>query len=169
MATSKRRVVREKVLQTLYAFELSKDPIEAVIINVMGDLREMPEEFEFAKNLVHQIVDHKDEIEHIIRTNVQHWEYDRIAIIDNILLRMGIGELLFFPDIPPKVTISEAIEIAKRFSTEQSGKFVNGVLDAILIALRKSNSLHKTGRGLIDQNLSPKQAASNSKRPPEHS
>jgi transcription antitermination protein NusB len=169
MATSKRRVVREKVLQTLYAFELSKDPLEAVIINVMGDLREMPEEFEFAKNLVHQIVGHKDEIEQVIRTNVQHWEYSRIAIIDNILLRMGIGELLYFPDIPPKVTISEAIEIAKRYSTEQSGKFVNGVLDAILIGLKKSNSLHKTGRGLLDHNPSPKRAASNSKRPHEHS
>jgi transcription antitermination protein NusB len=169
MATSKRRVVREKVLQTLYAFELSQDPIDAVIINVMGDLRDMPEEFEFAKRLVQQVVEHKEEIEQLIRTNVQHWEFDRIAIIDNILLRMGIGELLYFPDIPPKVTISEAIEIAKRYSTEQSGKFVNGILDAILIELRKSNSLHKTGRGLLEQNPSGKPPAPHSKRLHRHS
>jgi transcription antitermination protein NusB len=167
MTTSKRRVVREKVLQTLYAFELSKDPIEAIITNLMGDLREMPSEFEFAKKLVHETIEHSDEIERLIRANVEHWEYNRIAVIDNILIHIGICELLYFPDIPPKVTISEAIEIAKRFSTEQSGKFVNGVLDAILIALKQSNLLHKTGRGLIEQNLIPR--STNKKRSREQS
>jgi transcription antitermination protein NusB len=169
MAISRRRVVREKVLQTLYAHELSKDPIAEVITNVMGDLRNTREDFEFANKLVHEVIKHKTEIEQIIRTSVAHWEYDRIAVIDNILLRIGICEFLYFPDIPPKVTINEAIEIAKLFSTEQSGKFVNGVLDAILAGLKKSGLLHKIGRGLIENNLTPKPPAANKKRSREQS
>ena len=69
----------------------------------------------------------------------------------SLLLRMGICELLYFPDIPPKVTINELIEVAKSFSTEKSGKFINGVLDAILIDLRAKHLLVKTGRGLIEE------------------
>ena len=65
-------------------------------------------------------------------------------------LRIALCELLYFPDIPPKVTINEAIEIAKDFSTESSGTFVNGIMDAILIELRKDGELNKSGRGLVD-------------------
>jgi len=154
MITSKRRVVREKVLQTLYAYEISKEPITNVINNIMGSLRDSKDEFEFAKLLVNEVIHHEKEIEKIIRAKVAHWEFDRIAFIDRILLRMGICELLYFPDIPPKVTINESIEIAKIFSTEQSGKFINGVLDAILADLKKSGAMHKTGRGLIEENIS---------------
>jgi len=153
MHTFKRRLIREKVLQTLYAYEISKEPITDVIENVMGDLRNSRDDFEFAKQLVNEVIHHEKEIEKIIRSKVAHWEFERIAFIDRILLRMGICELLYFPDIPPKVTINESIEIAKVFSTELSGKFVNGVLDAILEDLKKSNSIHKSGRGLIDTNI----------------
>jgi N utilization substance protein B len=63
---------------------------------------------------------------------------------------MGICELLYFDDIPPKVSINEAIEIAREFSTDKSDKFVNGVLDSVLDDLRKSERLKKSGRGLVD-------------------
>jgi len=119
---------------------------------LFDELKDDKENFEFAKKLVHEVIQHEDEIEERIRQRVSHWEFDRIAVIDRILLRMGICELEFFPDIPPKVTINELIEVAKAFSTENSGRFVNGVLDAVLEDLRKNNQLKKTGRGLIDQN-----------------
>jgi len=78
------------------------------------------------------------------------------ALIDRILLRMGITELLFFPEIPPKVSINEVIEIAKEYSTSNSGKFINGILDAILSDLKLNSNLNKSGRGLIDESFGKK-------------
>ncbi len=151
MATYKRRLVREKVLQALYAYEISREPITNVMEHVLGELRSDKESFEFAKRLVHEVVQHVDDIEEYIRAKVSHWEFDRIAVIDKTLLRMGICELLYFPDIPPKVTINELIEVAKLFSTENSGRFINGVLDAILEDLKNQKTLKKSGRGLIEE------------------
>lgn len=146
----KRRLVREKTLQALYAFELSNDPIEHVLKYTIDQLRNDRESYEFARTLFHHCVDARQEIDPLIRHQVTNWEFDRIALIDKLLLRMTIAELLFFPEIPPKVSINEAIEIAKRYSTEKSGKFINGILDAILERLKKEKRLHKQGRGLID-------------------
>jgi transcription antitermination protein NusB len=165
MTVYKRRITREKVLQTLYAYEISREPISSVIDNVLGDIRGDRESFEFAKKLIDQVVSHEDEIEKYIRAKVSHWEYDRIAVIDKLLLQMGICEFLYFPDIPPKVTINELIEVAKIFSTENSGKFVNGILDAILEELKKTDNLKKTGRGLINENSHQK--ATRAGPPPE--
>jgi transcription antitermination protein NusB len=67
------------------------------------------------------------------------------------LLRLGITEFLYFPDIPLKVTINECVDIAKRYSTEKSGKFINGILDSMQDTLQKANRIQKAGRGLIDQ------------------
>ena len=153
MSTYKRRITREKVLQTLYAYELSKEPISTIMELVLGELKSSRDDFEFAKKLVAEVIQREAEIEKIIRAKVAHWEFERIAVIDRIVLRMGICELLHFPEIPPKVTINEAIEVAKAFSTEKSGKFINGVLDAILDDLKSENKLHKTGRGLIEDSF----------------
>ena len=84
---------------------------------------------------------------------MDNWDLSRIALIDRILLRMGICEILFFPDIPPKVSINESIEIAKDYSTSSSGKFINGILDAILDDLKKDGKLNKKGRGLLEESL----------------
>ena len=90
------------------------------------------------------------DLDSLIRKRVEHWEFGRLAIIDRIILRMSICELLYFDDIPPKVSINEAIEIARDYSTEKSDKFVNGVLDSILADLKKEGKLSKSGRGLLD-------------------
>lgn len=152
MPTFKRRLIREKVLQALYAYELSKEPITDVVNDFLGALKDSKDDFEFAKKIISEVIHHEAETEAIIKAKVAHWEYDRIAYIDKILLRIGICEFLYFPDIPPKVTINESIEIAKAFSTEQSGKFINGVLDAILDDFKEANRLNKSGRGLIEDN-----------------
>jgi N utilization substance protein B len=70
-------------------------------------------------------------IDQLIVRRSEKWDFARIAIVDKLILRIAIAELLFFDDIPPKVTINEAIEIAKRYSTDNSSRFVNGVLDGI--------------------------------------
>lgn len=146
----KRRLVREKVLQALYAYELSHEPIDFVIEQILAPLQKDRETFDFARGFVHHVVERSGDIDGIIRSHVEHWEFNRLAVLDKIILRMGICELLYFDDIPPKVTINESIEIARIYSTEKSDKFVNGVLDSVLNDLTKSGQLKKTGRGLID-------------------
>ncbi len=147
---SKRRLVREKVLQALYAHDVSKNPIESVIEQIVSDLKKDQKTFEFARQLILKVVETEDELDTIIRKRVANWEFNRLALIDRVILRMCICELLYFEDIPPKVSINEAIEIARRYSTEKSDKFVNGVLDSVLDDLKSTGKLHKTGRGLLE-------------------
>ena len=92
----------------------------------------------------------------MIKEKVENWEMERIALIDRILLKIGIVEILYFPEIPPKVSINEVIEIAKDYSTLNSGKFINGILDAILSEAKKEGRLNKSGRGLIEESLPKK-------------
>jgi N utilization substance protein B len=158
MATYNRRMIREKVLQALYAYELSKEPIMNIVDTVLSDLRPHKHDFDFARKLINEVIAHEEELEGYIKSTVDHWEFERIAVIDRMLLRMGICEMLYFQDIPPKVTINESIEVAKTFSTEKSGRFINGVLDAILEKLRSTNQLVKTGRGLINDTLHSEQS-----------
>ncbi|MDQ7065766.1 MAG: transcription antitermination factor NusB [candidate division KSB1 bacterium] len=136
-----RRKARELVLQACYAHELSQNPPEMILetmilSSVLDDANK-----EFAARLFSQTVRHMDELNGFIKGKAANWELDRIAIIDRIVLRMAICEFLYFEDIPPKVSIDEAIEIAKKYSTENSGRFVNGILDAVLNDLRKSGRL----------------------------
>lgn len=156
----KRRQIREKVLQVLYAFEMNNEElqthIDQIFVNVLDD-----NDKDFGSKLVYRVVANRNIFDQMIVGKISNWEMDRVAIIDKILLRMGICELMFFEDIPPKVTINEIIEISKKFSTEGSGKFLNGILDSILDDLKKSGKLKKSGRGLLDDSInksSPKGA-----------
>ena len=87
---------------------------------------------EFSKELVRGVLDKLKDVDEIIPNYLKNWKYDRILSIDRNILRMGVYELVFRQDIPYKVTINEAIELAKRFGDEKSGSFVNGVLDNIV-------------------------------------
>lgn len=146
----RRRVVREKVMQALYAHEISKEPAEHVIKHILVGLEENKDAHQFAKELVIATIEHAADIDQVIISKAANWDFKRIALIDRLILRMGICELLYFKDIPPKVSMNEAIELAKLFSTEKSGQFVNGILDAVLQGLRKTGEYAKAGRGLYD-------------------
>ncbi|HUX61501.1 MAG TPA: transcription antitermination factor NusB [Ignavibacteriaceae bacterium] len=148
----KRRLVRERVLQILYAYSMNKESLESLVNGVLSDVLDKSDR-EFANNLVNRVLIHKDELEKMIKLRVDNWELNRIALIDKILLQMGICELLYFPDIPPKVSINEEIEIAKLYSTAGSGKFINGILDAVLSELKESGKLDKSGRGLLEETV----------------
>ena len=152
---SNRRIAREKVLQIIYAYDMNEGGLEFLSMSILADL-ESKEDKQFANNILNSIVSNRKEIMELISAKIDNWEMDRVAIIDKILLQLGIAEILFFPDIPPKVSINEMIEIAKEFSTASSGKFINGILDAIHIDLKNSGRLNKTGRGLIDEPIAPK-------------
>jgi transcription antitermination protein NusB len=148
----KRRIIREKVLQLLYAFEMNKTNKEFMIKEILSDVKDDADK-EFANNLINQVFLHVTEFDELIKGKVDNWDLSRIALIDRILLRMGICEILYFSDIPPKVSINESIEIAKVYSTSSSGKFINGILDAILADLKKDHRVNKKGRGLVEESL----------------
>lgn len=105
-----------------------------------------PEKEAYAKELLQTVLEKKELCQGLIRPKLQNWDPDRIAAIDMLLMEMGICEFLFFPTIPTKVTINEYIDLAKAYSTPQSGQFVNGILDSILKDLEKQNNIHKTDR-----------------------
>lgn len=166
----RRRIIREKVVQALYAHEISGDPLEHVNACVLTSLAENKPAHEFARRLVEETVAHSAAIDRIIRTRVANWDFKRIAILDRLILRMGICELLYFREIPPKVTMNEAIELAKLFSTEKSGQFVNGVLDAVLADIKKlgpealiEGAMTKAGRGLYEGDPDARPTKSQSK------
>lgn len=150
---SKRRIVREKVLQILYAYEMNKENLTFISDEILAEITEDADK-EFAKDLIRKVLQNSKDLDDRIIRRVTNWEMNRIALIDKILLRMGICEILHFPDIPPKVSINEAIEIAKDYSTAGSGKFINGILDAILAEEKAGGRLNKTGRGLVEESIS---------------
>ena len=128
---SKRRIVREKVLQILYAYEMNRESLESISREVLSEVTDDTDK-NFALELIRRVLENVDDLDERIIQRVTNWEMNRIALIDKILLRMGICELLHFPDIPPKVSINESIEISKDYSTAGSAKFINGILDAVL-------------------------------------
>jgi transcription antitermination protein NusB len=101
------------------------------------------EKWQFAKGLLETTLDKKELALDHIKPKLKNWDPDRIAVLDMILMRMGVCEFLFFETIPPKVTINEYIDLAKEYSTQQSGQFVNGILDNIHKELVRENKLHK--------------------------
>ncbi len=148
--TTTRRQIREKVLQVLYAHELSKDPIEKIESDLLIDIEDK-ENLLFAEKLVKHVLENKKRFDDLIKSTVDNWDMERIALIDSILIKMCLSEFYYFEEIPPKVSINEAIDIAKDYSTKNSGKFVNGILDSLLIKLQKSNEIKKSGKGLISE------------------
>ncbi|MBD3393506.1 MAG: transcription antitermination factor NusB [Chitinivibrionales bacterium] len=132
MATTKRRKARELALQTLYALEMRGLEDASAIFDSIAEARPVADDVRaYARELAAKAVATRDDADALIRRHAANWELKRLAAIDRNLLRMAITELRHFPDTPPKVVIDEAVEIAKIFSTEESSRFVNGVIDSI--------------------------------------
>lgn len=146
----RRRKGRELALQALYAQEMTGNSVEAVIEDLIL-LHEVEDKVkDFAIQLFKKTVEEKQSADKRIMKQAFNWDFERIAILDKLIMRMALCEFLYFEDIPPKVSIDEAIEIAKKYSTEKSSQFINGILDAILLDLHKQKLLKKSGRGLND-------------------
>ncbi len=146
---SSRRKAREMALCALYAHELSKNSIDYIINDLWTD-EDCGDIKEFCSQLVKITLQHTIEFDKMIKRKALNWDFERIAIIDRIVLRIAMCEFLYFCDIPPKVSMDEAIEIAKIYSTEKSGKFINGILDSVLSEWTKQKKINKSGRGLFN-------------------
>ncbi len=137
-------------MQALYARELAGGDVRHFIDTLLKPkLKEDTENLRFAESLFLRTLEMGEDLDEIISRHTENWDLSRIALIDHIVLRMAISELITFEDIPPKVSINEAIEIVKRYSTPKSGQFINGILDAVLLDLQDRGRLNKSGRGLV--------------------
>ncbi|RMG79283.1 MAG: transcription antitermination factor NusB [Bacteroidetes bacterium] len=106
--------------------------------------------FEFGEALLNDVAQRDGELLTIIEPTLKNWDAERVAIIDMILLKMALSELMNFPTIPTKVTLNEFVEISKLYSTDKSKDFINGILDRLMKKLHKEGKITKEGRGLID-------------------
>ena len=148
-------------MQALYAYEVGGGEAADVINRLIREpLQDDRNTFRFAESLFLRTLDLRDDLDEIIEKHAENWDLARIALIDHVVLRMALCEFVAFEDVPPKVTINEAIEIAKRYSTEKSGPFINGILDAAVVDLQQRGRLKKSGRGLIGmQSIRDRQAS----------
>jgi len=128
-ATSRHRA-RQLALQGLYAEEIGESTTEQILDTVIADDELTERVLEFARHLFARTRENKVAAEEIVAGLASNWKLDRIALIDLIILRMAITEIAEMPDVPIKVVLDEAIELAKEFSTSDSSAFVNGILDS---------------------------------------
>lgn len=136
-----RRKGREAALRILYFMDVAGASGPHAVKAYWGhlaDSEDLGEEAEFANRIVLSYANHEDDINGIIRDSSHHWRLERMPIVDRNVLRVAIVELRDMQDIPKRVTLNEAVELAKRFGSEGSGSFVNGVLDRIATELGKS-------------------------------
>jgi N utilization substance protein B len=128
-----RRKAREAVLEALYCYEIrddEQDPAEIFQYCAEGH-RLDKNSSEFGYELLLKIIEKLEELDRAISAHTENWDFSRLAIIDKNILRLGLAEIYYFPDIPKKVAIDEAIELAKTYGSADSGRFVNGILDAL--------------------------------------
>ena len=137
-------------MQALYAREQAGGGVDHVVHTLLNPTFEAdPQTREFAEDLLRSTLDRKETVDEIVQKHATNWDLPRITAVDRALLRMATAEFLAFEEIPPKVSIDEAIEVAKAYSTPDSGPFINGVLDAVLMDLHQQGRLEKSERGLI--------------------
>lgn len=127
-----RRDGREAAVQFLYQVDAFKPVNVDEALDAFWKQNDEPENVrKFANDLLRGALEKLPEVDAKIRTLADNWDFERLAVVDRNILRLAIYEMLFRPEIPPVVSINEAIEIAKKFSTAESGKFVNGLLDRV--------------------------------------
>jgi transcription antitermination factor NusB len=172
-----RHLAREKVLQVISATMLDEvsldvafnhvfyrqftfDPKEATESRILRpeEVHELEadvaiqwsdEDVEYAREVIVTAREQLEMSTELIDRHSRNWDLERIALLDRILMRLAVAELIACKDIPVKVTINEVIELAKRYSTDKSGTFINGILDAVVLELQEKGLIAKTGRGLV--------------------
>lgn len=135
-----RRFARELALKVLYRYEEGDADLSGAMSSVLDAKSYEQNDRDFSKALIERTVEEMETIDKEIIKVLENWEYDRISVIDKIILRIGTCELLFFDDIPSQISINEAIEIGKKYGGNESGRFINGILDAIRKNHESSNN-----------------------------
>lgn len=136
--TSKRREAREWAVQFLFQQDYNPENINSALSSFWKDRNATDAAKQFTTELVHGVLENKAELDKIIKQNSSHWTPGRMSSVDKNIMRVAIFEMLYKHDIPPVVSINEAIEIAKKFGGAESGPFVNGLLDKAASKLDRS-------------------------------
>ena len=133
-----KRQARITALQVIYAQEFQGSDIENTFQHML-DPKNTPEKdvITYSRHLCSLTIQHLDETDKLIKERSKNWDIERITIMDRLILRMSLAEMLFEEEVPPKVSITEGVEIAKQFSTSDSSSFINGILDAVYNDLLK--------------------------------
>jgi len=173
-----RKSLRAKVLQVLYAYyqgeeDLDKNfnhiffrdfnfdeseievkkllkPSEVYELEADIPIKWNEEDIEFAKDLVRNSIKYKEKSTELIKLLAQNWDLERISVIDRIIINIAVAEFITCEEVPPNVTINEAIDLGKNFSTDKSNQFINGLVDAIYKKLKSENLIVKKGKGLLN-------------------
>lgn len=128
---TQRRCARECALEVFYRLDIGEEPVEKTSKEVLEKINFTEEGKQFFLQLVENTSKHLDDIDNAITVTLKHWSFSRLGSIDRAILRVAASELLYTAEVPPKVVINEALEIAKKFSTAEAVHFINGVLDAV--------------------------------------
>lgn len=146
-------IVSYMIIKTLNGFTAKMDeytPLPDLFIKPGESEDDELEDKAFMKDLFRKTIVNADKYDVLIAAKAENWEIERIALMDTILIRMALCELLSFPSIPVKVTLNEYIEISKMYSSAKSKVFINGILDKLISQLKEEKKVRKTGRGLME-------------------
>jgi N utilization substance protein B len=144
-------LVAQLVLMTMSSYKVSWNENRAMPTLFKDELDEDGgQDLIFARELFKKTIQYSDEFLEIIKPKIVNWEIDRVALMDLLILKMALVELIEMPSIPVKVTMNEFIEISKYFSTPKSKIFINGILDSLIVELKASGKIEKAGRGLVE-------------------
>lgn len=128
---TQRRKARECAMEVLFRLDIGKEAVAKTVPEILAQRKFSKQGADFFQRLVNTTVNNLQEIDKAIGQTLEHWSLSRLAGIDRAIMRIAVCELLYLTDVPPKVVINEAVEIAKKFGAEDSPRFINGVLDAI--------------------------------------
>lgn len=143
-----RRLAREVAVQALYEIAQSGIAWEQALATNVERRAANDTVAAYATRLVHSVTGHRDEITEVLRAALLHWDLERVALVDRCVLEVGTTEILHFPDVPVRVIIDEALDVVRKFSTDESAAFVNGVLDRIARdAARRAADTDQAARG----------------------
>ena len=148
-----RRNARELALQALFSMDMNRDFSKEMLERFCGHFQPAVSIGPFFMQLVTGVLQLMPRIDPLIEQHSKHWKIDRMSCVDRNIIRMAVYEILGCDDIPPKVSINEAIDIAKKYGTEDSGAFINGIIDSIRIAF-ENGEISREPPGPIHENIS---------------
>ncbi len=128
---TQRRLAREAALETLYRLDLVRGEPDDTIEEIVHRKNPSDEAETYLRRLIQAVLNNREEIDSMVVRHVRHWRFERLRYLDRAVLRIACAEMLYFDDVPPKVSINEAVDVSRKYGDDDSGRFVNGVLDGI--------------------------------------
>lgn len=145
-----RRIARERAVQFLFQMDLNPEDPDSALSRFWEERKINVNARRFAEELIHGVLDNLESINSKLQSYADHWDVRRMGVVDRNILRLAMYEMLFRQDIPPVVSINEAVDIAKRFSCNESGRFVNGILDRAKDDLCRP-AREAVAKGMVDE------------------